>query len=143
MTTLSTHVLVPDALEDEDLLEAIESVLHRRAKFGHTVRLEVDASMTDGAVSWMTLALAARGAGEEVVRGDQRLAGRYACYRVYECSDGGFYSVGALEPKFWIALCAAIGRPDLAELQFAEGPDGEPVHRALEGVFASRSRRDW
>jgi polyphosphate kinase len=33
--------------EDEDLLEAIESVLHRRAKFGHAVRLEVDASMTD------------------------------------------------------------------------------------------------
>jgi polyphosphate kinase len=33
--------------EDEDLLEAIESVLHRRTKFGHTVRLEVDASMSD------------------------------------------------------------------------------------------------
>jgi polyphosphate kinase len=33
--------------EDEDLLEAIESVLHRRSKFGHTVRLEVDTSMSD------------------------------------------------------------------------------------------------
>ena len=33
--------------EDEDLLEAIESVLYRRTKFGHTVRLEVDASMSD------------------------------------------------------------------------------------------------
>ena len=33
--------------EDEDLLEAIETVLHRRTKFGHTVRLEVDASMSD------------------------------------------------------------------------------------------------
>ena len=32
--------------EDEDLLEAIESVLYRRTKFGHTVRLEVDASMS-------------------------------------------------------------------------------------------------
>ena len=33
--------------EDEDLLEAIESVLYRRTKFGHTVRLEVDASMSE------------------------------------------------------------------------------------------------
>jgi len=33
--------------EDEDLLEAMESVLHRRRKFGEAVRLEVDTSMTD------------------------------------------------------------------------------------------------
>ncbi len=32
--------------EDEDLLEAIESVLHRRRKFAQAVRLEVDAAMT-------------------------------------------------------------------------------------------------
>src|SRR5688572_8097833 len=33
--------------ENEDLLEAIESVLHRRRKFGEAVRLEVDRSMSD------------------------------------------------------------------------------------------------
>src|SRR5690606_430827 len=33
--------------EDEDLLEAIETVLHQRTKFGQMVRLEVDASMSD------------------------------------------------------------------------------------------------
>ncbi|MEI8000336.1 MAG: polyphosphate kinase 1 [Actinomycetes bacterium] len=32
--------------EDEDLLEAIEEVLHRRTKFGRVVRLEVEPSMT-------------------------------------------------------------------------------------------------
>ena len=32
--------------EAEDLLEAIESVLRRRSKFGRVVRLEVDAKMT-------------------------------------------------------------------------------------------------
>jgi crotonobetainyl-CoA:carnitine CoA-transferase CaiB-like acyl-CoA transferase len=52
----------------------------------------LDVSMTDGAVSWLALALAAQGAGEDVRRGDQRLSGRYACYRVYACNDGGFYS---------------------------------------------------
>jgi crotonobetainyl-CoA:carnitine CoA-transferase CaiB-like acyl-CoA transferase len=103
----------------------------------------LDVSMTDGAVSWLALALAARGAGEEVGLGDQRLAGRYACYRVYACKDGGFYSVGALEPKFWVALCAAIERPDLVASQFAEGADGDVAHREMEAVFASRTRSEW
>jgi crotonobetainyl-CoA:carnitine CoA-transferase CaiB-like acyl-CoA transferase len=103
----------------------------------------LDVSMTDGAVSWLSLVLAAQGAGDDVVRGDQRLAGRHACYRVYACKDGGFYSVGALEPKFWAALCIAVERPDLVAVQFAEGEEGEMVHREMEAVFASRTRSEW
>src|ERR1700682_3519052 len=103
----------------------------------------LDVSMMDGAVSWLALVLAARGAGEDVERGDQRLGGRYACYRVYACQDGGFYSVGALEPKFWAALCIAIERPDLVSVQFAEGEEGELVHDEMEAVFASRTRSEW
>jgi len=103
----------------------------------------LDVSMTDGAVSWMSLVLAARGGGETVGRGDQRLAGRHACYRVYACKDGSFYSVGALEPKFWTALCVAVGRPDLVGLQFAEGDEGDKVHRAMEEVFASKTQSEW
>jgi len=103
----------------------------------------IDASMTDGAVSWLALALAAQGGGEGVGRGDQRLSGRYACYRVYACKGGGFYSVGALEPKFWAALCQAIEKPELFELQFAEGEDGVRAHRAMESEFMSRTRAEW
>ena len=36
--------------EAEDLLEAIETVLHRRTKFGNVVRLEVDTTMSDDVV---------------------------------------------------------------------------------------------
>jgi alpha-methylacyl-CoA racemase len=103
----------------------------------------IDASMTDGAVSWLALAFAARGAGEKVGRGDQRLAGRHACYRVYACKGGGFYSVGALEPKFWSALCTALEQPDLVSLQFAEGDEGRRVHQQMEEIFASRTRSEW
>src|SRR5260370_51793 len=80
----------------------------------------IDASMTDGAVGFLSLALAAHAAGERVARGDQRLAGRYPCYRVYACKDGRYYNVAALEPKFWSALCYALGRPDQVELQDSE-----------------------
>jgi alpha-methylacyl-CoA racemase len=100
----------------------------------------IDASMTDGAVSWLAMVFAARSAGEEVARGDQRLAGRYVCYRVYACKGGGFYSVGALEPKFWAVLCSALDRPDLADLQFSEDAS---THATMEGIFASRTRDEW
>jgi alpha-methylacyl-CoA racemase len=103
----------------------------------------IDASMMDGAVSWLALALAAQGGGEQVGRGDQRLGGRYPCYRVYACKDGGFYSVGALEPKFWATLCDTIERPDLLAAQFAEGDDGPSAHEAMESVFLSRTRKEW
>lgn len=103
----------------------------------------IDASMTDGALTWMSFALNARAGGEPVSRGDQRLAGRYPCYRVYTCRDGRHYSVGALEPKFWAALCSALERPDLVDEQFAEGDAGAAVHHALEEVFASRTREEW
>jgi len=103
----------------------------------------IDASMMDGAVSWLALALAAQGGGEQVGRGDQRLGGRYPCYRVYACKDGGFYSVGALEPKFWATLCDTIERPDLLGAQFAEGDEGGGAHEEMESVFLSRTRLEW
>src|SRR6202049_769712 len=99
--------------------------------------------MTDGAVTWLALELAAMGAGEVAVRGDRRLTGRYACYRVYACKGAGFYSVGALEPKFWATLCQAVGKPELVPLQFAEGTEGVRVHHEMEAVFATRSRVEW
>jgi alpha-methylacyl-CoA racemase len=103
----------------------------------------LDVSMTDGAVSWLALALGQEGAGDDVTRGDHRLTGRYACYRVYACKGGGYYSVGALEPKFWTALCNAVGVPELIEIQFAAGDERVSAHRAMEAVFLSKTRAEW
>ena len=100
----------------------------------------IDCSMTDAAVDWLALAFAARAHGEAVTRGNQRLAGRYPCYRVYACKGGGFYSVAALEPKFWVALCDALERPDLVDVQLAESRD---AHRKVEEVFATKTRGEW
>src|SRR5690349_2712072 len=100
----------------------------------------IDCAMTDGAIGFLALAHAAHAAGERVARGDQRLAGRYPCYRVYTCKGGGYYSVAALEPKFWSALCAAFERPDLVEMQFSEE---ESAQAAVEQIFATRTRDQW
>lgn len=103
----------------------------------------LDVSMTDGAFSWLAVPFAQVRAQGHVQRGMHRLTGRYACYGVYECADGRYVSVGALEPKFWRALCEALGRHDLIDDQYAEGGAQERLRAALSSVFATRTRDEW
>jgi alpha-methylacyl-CoA racemase len=102
----------------------------------------VDVSMFDGALSFLTMIAAAMLADGVVPRrGLLPLSGLFACYRPYECKDGGWVACGALEPKFWQAWCRGAGREDLIEQQFAApGSDGV---RAVEEVFRSRTRAEW
>ncbi len=104
----------------------------------------LDVSMTDGALSWLAVPIAQMvEEGRRPERGALRLTGRYACYRVYRTRDGGYYSVGALEPKFWEELTSALGRPDLCEKQYVEGEEQLELQRELERIFASRTRAEW
>jgi len=104
----------------------------------------LDVSMTDGALTWLAVPLSQVLAQEAPIpRGMHRLTGRYACYGVYECSDGRFMSVGALEPKFWQALCEALDRPDLVADQYAEGAPQDRLRAELAAVFARRPRDEW
>lgn len=101
----------------------------------------LDVSMLDGALTWLAMPIAELYAGGEApVAGRTRLTGRYPCYRVYDCADGRFLSVGALEPKFWTALVEALGRPDLEGRQLDDSPE---AHGELEAVFRSRTRDQW
>jgi crotonobetainyl-CoA:carnitine CoA-transferase CaiB-like acyl-CoA transferase len=79
-------------------------------------------------------------AGQEQPRpGGMTLNGRYPCYGLYRCAGGGWMSLGALEPKFWAAFCAAVQRPDLLPRQFG-GPEDIAL---LAEVFAGRTREKW
>ena len=62
------------------------------------------------------------------------------CYRPYAASDG-WVTLGALEPKFWQALCRGVGREDLVEHQFDR--PARDAHRAVEEIFAARTRAEW
>jgi len=101
----------------------------------------VDVSMTDGALSWLAMDAARLLAdGAAARRGRVELAGGLLCYRPYRCADG-WVAFGALEPKFWRAWCEGVGRPELAARQFdAVGSD---THRAVEAIFAERTRAQW
>jgi alpha-methylacyl-CoA racemase len=102
----------------------------------------VDISMFDGALSFLAMVAAAMLAdGVTPRRGLLPLSGLFACYRPYECKDGGWVACGALEPKFWQAWCRGAGREDLIEQQFA--PPGSDGHRLVEAAFRERTRAEW
>ena len=101
----------------------------------------VDASMADGALSWLALVAGSYLADGTVPRrGELPLAGSLVCYRPYECADG-WVSLGALEPKFWAAWCRGVEREDLVAMQF-ERP-GSEAHAQVAEVFSKRTRAEW
>jgi crotonobetainyl-CoA:carnitine CoA-transferase CaiB-like acyl-CoA transferase len=104
----------------------------------------VDVAMADAVLAHQVFALGAlEDDGGEAPRGDGLLTGGVPCYGVYATADGGWLAVGALETKFWVALCDALARPDLVALQFARGDEGARARDALAGVFAARTRAQW
>jgi crotonobetainyl-CoA:carnitine CoA-transferase CaiB-like acyl-CoA transferase len=114
----------------------ILAALHERARSGEGQL--VDVSMTRGAQSWLAMDAARFFAGGPVPRrGGLELAGGLACYRPYACADG-WVALGALEPKFWQALCRGLGRDDLQDRHLDPAVAAE-----LEAVFATRTRAEW
>jgi len=102
----------------------------------------VDVSMTEGALALLAMPLGMAAArGTPIARGRELLVGGAACYRVYRTKDERFVALGALEPKFFGAFCAAVGRPDLAGRQLEDG--GAGPREELEAIFAGRTRDEW
>lgn len=104
----------------------------------------VDAAMLDGTLALQVIALSSlRQMGNSQPRGEDFLTGAMPNYAVYECADGKFLAVGALEPKFFHEVLRAVKRPDLAKLPLAAGPKGEPLRSALKVLFRSKPRDEW
>ncbi len=104
----------------------------------------VDVSMTDGSFAMLAFhAVAGLAGAPDPERGNMILTGMYPCYDTYRCADGRYVSLGALESWFWERLVSALGREDLAGLQYAAGEEGARVKAELAKVFATKTRAEW
>ena len=119
----------------------LAGVLHARASGEGQV---VDTAMTEGAayLGSMTRTMLALGAWKDE-RAANMLDGGAPNYRCYECSDGRYVAVGALEPKFWGALLNVLGlNPDSTPSPY-EPEQWEACAAALSACFRTRSRDEW
>jgi len=104
----------------------------------------VDVAMLDGTAALQVFPLAAvRADGRARPRGADMGSGLLPNYAVYECADGQYLAVAALEPKFYAQLCQLTGRADLAAVTPQPGRKGEQLREELRQLFLTRSRQDW
>ena len=111
---------------------------HRTGKGAH-----LDISMTEGALALVASELGNLDCGAKPTRGVETLNGGLACYGVYRTKDERYLAVGALEPKFWLALNAAIGRPPVAAELIGSPADQARIRGELADIFLQKTAAEW
>lgn len=103
----------------------------------------VDISMSDGMVGLLPVALYWKTlTGETPRRGDNMLSHRYACYNTYETADGRHMVVGAVESKFWQAICERLGLSHFAGHQYDDNRRHEII-AAFRDTFRTKTMAQW
>jgi alpha-methylacyl-CoA racemase len=110
----------------------------------------VDAAMVDGSATLMNMIWAFRAMGiwsEE--RGTNLLDTGAHFYDTYECADGGFVSVGSIEPQFYAELLRLTGLEESYTARGEELPHQHDKARwpemkaRLAEIFRTRTRDEW
>lgn len=105
----------------------------------------IDVAMVDGAAQlmWMFHSLHAMGAWNADERAANLLDGGAPFYGCYQCADGEYVSLGALEPQFFALLREKAGLADeVFENQYnrAQWPE---MRARLAEVLRGRTRDEW
>jgi alpha-methylacyl-CoA racemase len=98
----------------------------------------VETSLFDAVAGLGAMLRAEARADAPPTRATMPLAGALPCYSMYDTVDGGRVTLGALEPKFWVRFCQAVGRADWVERQMDPALRGE-----LAALFAGRGLAEW
>lgn len=106
----------------------------------------IDVAITDGTISLLAFACSEMGFGRwSPVRQNNMLDGGAHYYDTYQCADGRWISVGAIEGQFYKLLLEKLGIP-LAEagLDAHFTPDRWPALKArIAAVFRTRTSDEW
>ncbi|NGP05762.1 CoA transferase [Rhodococcus sp. 14C212] len=101
----------------------------------------IDAAMIDGVMSLMAMPFSDWQHPTFPSRGDGVLAGTMPAYRCYECADGRYVAVGALEDAFFERLWTTL---ELGEIPNQFDRECWPkIEAALTDAFATRARDEW
>ncbi len=105
----------------------------------------IDCAMVDGSALLMSMIWGFRAQGiwrDE--RGVNLLDTGAHFYDTYECADGGYVSVGAIEPQFYAELRRLAGLTDDPDFDAQLDPRGwGGLSDKLTALFKTKSRDDW
>jgi len=104
----------------------------------------VDAAMTDGAASLMTLfyGLKAMGMWQDA-RGENLLDGGAHFYGTYETKDGKWIALGPIEPQFYKELLGKMGITDVAFAAQMDRSAWPALKEKLAAAIKTKTRDEW
>lgn len=105
----------------------------------------IDVAMVDGTAQlmWMMQGFQQMGAWNAEERESNLLDGAAHFYDTYECADGKYVAVGAIEPQFYAELMA---KAEITDPQFAAQHDVDnwpELKQKLAAVLMTKTRDDW
>ena len=119
----------------------ILAALHARERTGQGQNIDI--AMSDGVLYLLAQTISGYFSNGRVPeRGDTVLNGAVPAYNVYQCQDGGWISIGSLEPHFWANLCTVMGREDFIAHQY-DGDKRDEIFAHFRQQFMSRGRDEW
>lgn len=120
---------------------AILAALHARERTGRGQYLDI--AMSDGVLYLLAMIISDYFArGNVPAPGRSVLNGSAPHYNVYQCADGGWISLGSLEPHFWANLCRAMGREDFIPHQYSS-EKREEIFAHFREQFRTKTRDEW
>jgi alpha-methylacyl-CoA racemase len=117
----------------------ITAALVERARTG--VGKTIDSAMIDGCISMMAMHFPLWKTSAMPGRGEGLITGNAPFYRTYECSDGRYVAVGALERAFFLALWEALGLSDAPDHMTVGNWPG--IEATLAARFRTEPRDHW
>lgn len=105
----------------------------------------IDAAMVDGSIQQLLTIheMIANGKWNQHQRGVNLLDGGAHHYNVYECSDGKYISICALENKFHACLMNSLGLDEHADLNQDEATGWPALRNQIAALVKTRSRDEW
>ncbi|MCP5397500.1 MAG: CoA transferase [Sphingomonadaceae bacterium] len=105
----------------------------------------IDCAMTDGTALLMGMFWGMSSAGMwQEKRGANLLDSAAHFYDTYECSCGGYVSIGSIEPQFYAELLRLAGLADDPDFAVQMDPRRWPALKdKLTALFLTKSRDEW
>lgn len=119
--------------------EIVSAIVQKHLK---GVGAYIDLSLTDVMVSMMNNhVLISEITGYN--HGVDMLTGKLISYHLYETKEGRFMSLGALEPKFWVNFCHAVGKEEWISAHYSEANESNPIYCQVRELFLSHTLDEW
>ena len=131
---------IADIVSSKDAIIGILAAHNKRKETGEGSFIDI--GILDGMIPFHAMT----GAGVLVEPEDPRRESQWlnggSLYDFYETKEGGYMSMGALEPKFWKIFCTEIGKEEWIEAGCV-CDDAQEKKIELREIFKEKTRDEW